>query len=353
MIVVMRSGFAEDELSAVVAHIESVGLRASITRGAEQAIVGVIGVPITEQVQEALEAMPGVEKVLRVSKRYKLASRDFHPMPTVITVALEHGAAVQIGGEAIVVMAGPCSVESEAGFLQAARQARAAGATLLRGGAFKPRTSPYEFRGLREEGLEILALARQETGLPIITEVMTPADVPLVARYADVLQIGARNSQNYLLLEAVGAAGKPVMLKRGMAMTAEEWLLAAEYVLASGCPDVMLCERGIRTFETATRNTLDLSMVPLIKKLSHLPVVIDPSHGTGKADLVPAMALAAVAAGADALIIEMHPNPDQALSDGAQSLDPATFADLMPRLELVAQAVGRSIARVSVPSAAD
>ncbi|MGN6561566.1 MAG: 3-deoxy-7-phosphoheptulonate synthase, partial [Thermomicrobiales bacterium] len=220
MIVVMRSGFAEEELSAVVAHIESVGLRASITRGAEQAIVGVIGVPITEQVQEALEVMPGVEKVLRVSKRYKLASRDFHPMPTVITVAPEHGAPVQIGGEAVAVMAGPCSVESEAGFLQAARQARTAGATLLRGGAFKPRTSPYEFRGLREEGLEILALARQETGLPIITEVMTPADVPLVARYADVLQIGARNSQNYLLLEAVGAAGKPVMLKRGMAMTA-------------------------------------------------------------------------------------------------------------------------------------
>ena len=295
MIVVMRSGFAQAELDHVTETIAKAGLRSQVTLGENQAIVG---------------------------------------------------------GE-VVVIAGPCSVESEDGFMEAAEQARAAGATMLRGGAFKPRTSPYEFRGLGERGLEIMARAREKTGLPIITEVMAPADVPLVASYADVLQIGARNSQNYLLLEAAGAAGKPVMLKRGMSVQAEEWLLAAEYIMASGQPNVMLCERGIRTFETATRNTLDLSMVPLIKRLSHLPVVIDPSHGTGKSDLVPAMALAAVAAGADVLMIETHPNPDKAMSDGAQSLNPAQFADLMPRLATVAGAVGRRLATLREAVAAD
>src|SRR4051794_17010373 len=348
MIVVMRSGFAQEELDRVTGIVAQVGLRSQVTLGENQAIVGVIGLPITDQLQETLEVLPGVEQVMRVSKRYKLASRDFHPSNTVFQVG-----PVTIGGSDVVIIAGPCSVETEEGFLEAAEQARAAGATMLRGGAFKPRTSPYEFRGLGERGLEIMARAREKTGLPIITEVMTPGDVALVASYADVLQIGARNSQNYLLLEAAGAAGKPVMLKRGMSVQAEEWLLAAEYIMASGQQNVMLCERGIRTFETATRNTLDLSMVPLIKRLSHLPIVIDPSHGTGKADLVPAMALAAVAAGADALMIEMHPNPDKALSDGAQSLNPAQFAALIPRLATVAEAVGRRLATVGEAVAAD
>jgi 3-deoxy-7-phosphoheptulonate synthase len=346
MIVVMRSGFAQVELDGVLGHIERAGLRPHLSRGEEHAIVGVVGVPITDQLQEALEALPGVEQVMRVTKRYKLASRDFHPEPTRVRIG-----GVTIGGEEVPVIAGPCSVESEEGFLSTADALRERGATLLRGGAFKPRTSPYEFRGLGERGLEIMAKARERTGLPIVTEVMAPADVPLVAAYADVLQIGARNTQNYLLLEAVGAAGKPVLLKRGMAVTIEEWLLAAEYVMASGSADVMLCERGIRTFETATRNTLDLSAVPVVKRLSHLPIVIDPSHGTGKADLVPAMALAAVAAGADALMIEVHPSPDHALSDGAQSLDFARFADLMPRLDAVAGAIGRRLAR-PVPAGA-
>ncbi len=348
MIVVMRSGFAQAELDHVTATVAQAGLRSQITLGENQAIVGVIGVPITDQLQETLGVLPGVEQVLRVSKRYKLASRDFHPEDTRFPVG-----PIIIGGDAVVVIAGPCSVESEEGFLHAAEAARAAGATMLRGGAYKPRTSPYEFRGLGERGLEIMARVRERTGLPIITEVMAPADVALVASYADVLQIGARNAQNYLLLEAAGAAGKPVMLKRGMSVTAEEWLLAAEYIMASGQPHVLLCERGIRTFETATRNTLDLSMVPLIKKLSHLPIAIDPSHGTGRSDLVPAMALAAVAAGADALMIEIHPNPDKALSDGAQSLNPAQFADLMPRLGTVASAIGRRLATIAEPVAAD
>jgi 3-deoxy-7-phosphoheptulonate synthase len=342
MIVVMRSGFAQEELDNVTRHIEEAGLRVHLSRGEAHAIVGVVGLPITDRLQEALEVLPGVERVLRVSKRYKLASRDFHPEPTGIRIG-----EVTLGGDAVAIVAGPCSVEGEEQFLTTAEALREAGAVMLRGGAFKPRTSPYEFRGLGERGLEIMALARERTGLPVVTEVMAPGDVPLVARYADMLQIGARNSQNYLLLEAAGAAGKPVMLKRGMSVQIEEWLLAAEYVMASGCPDVLLCERGIRTFETITRNTLDLSAVPAVKKLSHLPVAIDPSHGTGKADLVPAMALAAVAAGADALMIEVHPSPDQALSDGAQSLDLAQFADLMPRLEAVAGAVGRRLAAVA------
>ncbi|HET8630959.1 MAG TPA: 3-deoxy-7-phosphoheptulonate synthase [Thermomicrobiales bacterium] len=344
MIVVMRPGYATAELDRVVAHVEEAGLQVHLSVGEEHAIVGVIGVPITDQLQEALEVLPGVEQVLRVTKRYKLASRDFHPEPTRIAIG-----DATIGGDAVAVIAGPCSVESEEQFMTTARALREAGVAMLRGGAFKPRTSPYEFRGLGERGLQIMAAARAETGLPIVTEVMAAGDVDLVASYADVLQIGARNSQNYLLLEAAGASGKPVLLKRGMSVTIEEWLLAAEYVMASGSEEVILCERGIRTFETATRNTLDLSAVPAVKKLSHLPVIIDPSHGTGKADLVPAMALAAVAAGADGLMIEVHPNPDQALSDGAQSLDLAQFADLMPRLEAVAQAVGRRVgARAAV-----
>ena len=338
MIIVMRSGFAEAELQRVVEYVEEAGLQVHLSRGEEHAIVGVVGVPIPDHLQEDLEIFPGVQQVLRVSKRYKRASRDFQPLPSVVPVG-----SAAIGPGEVTIIAGPCSVESEEQYLSTARALRDLGATMLRGGAFKPRTSPYEFRGLGELGLQIMARAREETGLPIVTEVMAPADVELVARYADMLQIGARNSQNYLLLEAVGATDKPVLLKRGMAMTIEEWLLAAEYVMASGNPNVVLCERGIRTYETATRNTLDLSAVPAVKKLSHLPVVADPSHGTGKADLVPAMALASVAAGADALMIEVHPNPDHALSDGAQSLNLSQFADLVPRLAAVAEAIGRGL----------
>jgi 3-deoxy-7-phosphoheptulonate synthase len=246
-----------------------------------------------------------------------------------------------------VVIAGPCSVENERQILETARAVKAAGASMLRGGAFKPRTSPYEFRGLGEQGLKLLAKAREETGLPIVTEVLSAQHVDLVAEYADVLQIGARNCQNYLLLEAVGRAKKPVLLKRGMAVQIEEWLLAAEYIVAQGNERVLLCERGIRTFETFTRNTLDLNAVPAVKHLSHLPIIVDPSHGTGRWFMVPAMMLAAVAAGADGLIVEVHPNPDHALSDGAQSLTPENFAAVMPKLAAVARAVGRSLRGVA------
>ena len=341
MIVVMRSGFREAELQRVVEYVEEAGLQVHLSRGEEHAIVGVVGVPIPDHLQEDLEILPGVQQVLRVSKRYKRASRDFQPVPTVVQVG-----SAAIGPGEVTIIAGPCSVESEEQYLGAARALRDLGATMLRGGAFKPRTSPYEFRGLGELGLQIMARAREETGLPIVTEVMAPADVELVARYADMLQIGARNSQNYLLLEAVGATDKPVLLKRGMAMTIEEWLLAAEYVMASGNPNVVLCERGIRTYETATRNTLDLSAVPAVKKLSHLPIVADPSHGTGKWYLVKPMALAALAVGAHGLLIEVHPSPDHALSDGPQSLNFENFADMMDALRNLARPLGRVVADV-------
>jgi 3-deoxy-7-phosphoheptulonate synthase len=258
-----------------------------------------------------------------------------------------------IGGEAVTIIAGPCSVESEEQTIATARAVKAAGATMLRGGAYKPRTSPYEFRGLGRRGLEILAEARAETGLPIITEVMTPADIEQVGAYTDVFQIGARNAQNYLLLEEVGKAGKPVMLKRGLSMMLEEWLLAAEYVMAQGNPDVILCERGVRTFEPSTRNTLDVSAVPVVQGMSHLPVFVDPSHAAGKRALVPALALAGIAAGADGLMIEVHPAPDHALSDGAQSLTFAEFDGLMPRLARVAEAVGRTLPVASETRSAD
>jgi 3-deoxy-7-phosphoheptulonate synthase len=310
--------------------------------GEERTIVGVVGLPLPDSLDELFEVLPGVEQVVRITKKYKLAGWDFHPQKTVIPLG-----EVRIGGEEICIMAGPCSVESEAQTLETAHAVKAAGATVLRGGAYKPRTSPYEFRGLGERGLQILAQARAETGLRIITEVMTPADVDLVGRYTDIFQIGARNCQNYLLLEEVGKAGKPVMLKRGLSMLIEEWLLAAEYVMAQGNPDVILCERGIRTFENATRNTLDVSTVPVIQGMSHLPVFIDPSHAAGKRAWVPALALAGIAAGADGLMIEAHPNPDHALSDGAQSLTFDQFADLMPRIAAVAEAVGRSLPTAS------
>jgi 3-deoxy-7-phosphoheptulonate synthase len=340
MIVVMSASATEQQIQAVVARVEEFGFRTRRIVGDDREVVTVLGSPIPDSLQEALEYVDGVQDVLRVSKRYKLASREFNPVDTIVDVN-----GVKIGGQEVVVMAGPCSVETEEQTIQTAHAVKAAGAKMLRGGAFKPRTSPYDFRGLGEDGLKILAQAREETGLPIVTEVMTTSDVDLVARYADMLQIGTRNAQNYLLLEAVGKTGKPVLLKRGMSSEIEEWLLAAEYVMAQDNENVVLCERGIRTFERITRNTLDLSAIPVIKRLSHLPIIIDPSQGTGKWYLVPSMMLGAVAAGADGLIVEVHPNPDHALSDGGQSLTFENFDDAMLRAGAVAHAVGRTIPR--------
>jgi 3-deoxy-7-phosphoheptulonate synthase len=340
MIVVMQPGAAETSISAVVSRIKDLGLDAHLSSGEQRTIIGVVGTtPLPPTLDEMLEAYEEVEQVLRVTKKYKLSGWDFHPQKTVIKVL-----DFEIGGDEVVVIAGPCSVESEEQTLDTARAVKAAGAKILRGGAYKPRTSPYEFRGLGQKGLEILAAAREETGLAIITEVMTPADVEQVYQYSDIFQIGARNCQNYFLLEEVGKTGKPVMLKRGMSMLIEEWLLAAEYVLAQSNPNVIFCERGIRTFENQTRNTFDIAAVPVVQKLSHLPIFVDPSHAAGKRPFVAPLALAGVAAGADGLMIEVHPNPDHALSDGQQSLNFDEFADLMPRLATVAQAVDRTVA---------
>ena len=339
MIIVMKPDAGKDKLETVINRVQELGLSPHLIDGEERTIVGVVGLPLPPTLDEMFELLPGVEQVVRITKKFKLTGWDFHPQKTVIDL----GDGVTIGGPELSIMAGPCSVENEAMLLATAHAAKAAGATVLRGGAFKPRTSPYEFRGLGEAGLQILARARAETGLKIITEVMTPSDVELVGRYTDIFQIGARNSQNYLLLEEVGKAQKPVMLKRGLSMLIEEWLLAAEYVMAQGNPDVILCERGIRTYETATRNTLDVSAVPVLQSLTHLPVFIDPSHAAGKRQYVEALSLAGVAAGADGLIVEVHPEPDHAMSDGAQSLDFGQFQAMMPKVAAVAGAVGRSL----------
>jgi 3-deoxy-7-phosphoheptulonate synthase len=285
-----------------------------------------------------LEAIPGVEKVLPVLKPYKLASREFRNENTIIKIGT-----AEIGGRKVVVMAGPCAVENKTLLIETAKEVKAAGASFIRGGAFKPRTSPYSFQGLGEEGLTYLAEARERTGLPVVTEVMDPRDMDAIVKYADIIQIGARNMQNFRLLKEVGAYHKPVVLKRGISATIKEWLMSAEYIMAGGNHNVILCERGIRTYETATRNTLDLSAVPVLKQLTHLPVIVDPSHAVGKWDLVAPMAKAAVAAGADGLIIEVHPNPEEALSDGEQSLKPKMFKQLMDELKPIAQAVGREI----------
>jgi 3-deoxy-7-phosphoheptulonate synthase len=337
MIVVMETTANKEQIRAVVERVEEIGLAAHLSEGEERTIIGVVG-RLPPTLDEMLEVYGGVERVVRVSSKLKLSNWDFHPRKTIIKLL-----DFEIGGDEITIIAGPCSVESEEQTMSAARAVKAAGAKLLRGGAFKPRTSPYEFRGLGTKGLEILAQAREETGLAIITEVMTPADVEQVYEYTDVFQIGARNSQNYYLLEEVGKAGKPVMLKRGMSMLIEEWLLAAEYILSQGNHDVILCERGIRTYEKETRNTLDIAAVPVAQRMSHLPVFVDPSHAAGKRPYVAALALAAVAAGADGLMIEVHPNPDYALSDGMQSLNFNEFSELMPRIAAVAAAVGKSL----------
>jgi 3-deoxy-7-phosphoheptulonate synthase len=339
MIVVMRPGAKQEHIDAVVDRIRELQLGAHLSTGEERTIIGVVGVtPLPPTLDEMLEAYQGVEQVLRITKKYKLTGWDFHPEKTKIQVR-----DFTIGGDEIVVIAGPCSVESEEQTLETARAVRAAGARVLRGGAYKPRTSPYEFRGLGKRGLEILTTAREETGLAIITEVMSPTDVEHVFDYTDIFQIGARNSQNYYLLEEVGRANKPVMLKRGMSMLIEEWLLAAEYILSQNNPNVIFCERGIRTFENQTRNTFDVAAVPVVQRLSHLPIFVDPSHAAGKRPFVGPLALAGIAAGADGLMIEVHPNPDRALSDGNQSLDFDEFNDLVPRMATVATAVGRTM----------
>jgi 3-deoxy-7-phosphoheptulonate synthase len=341
MIVVMRSNATEEELNAVLARVQEHGLKGRVTYGEERNIIGVIGAAIPPTLREELERFPGVQEAVRITRPYKLVSREFHPQDTVVQVG-----DLAIGGGSFVVIAGPCAVESEEQIMTTAFAVREAGAHMLRGGAFKPRSSPYTFRGLGEEGLRLLAQARAETGLPVVTEVMTPTDVDLVARYADVLQIGARNMQNFQLLEEAGRSGKPVLLKRGMSATIEEWLLSAEYIIAQGNPNVILCERGIRTFETATRNTMDLNAVALAKRRSHLPVIADPSHGTGKWYLAPPLALASLAAGADGVMLEVHPDPDRATSDGGQSLTCENFAALMPHMTALANVLGRRDARM-------
>ena len=330
MIVVMAPGTAQPDLDNIRVRIEDRGLRAQINTGAERTVIGVMG-SIPPDFKDEMELMNGVDEVIIISKPYKLASKEFHPDDTIIKV----GDAV-IGGPKPVIMAGPCSVEDEEQMVSTAKAVKAAGASILRGGAFKPRTSPYSFRGMGEDGLKLLQLAKQETGLPIITEVMATADVETVAKYADILQIGARNMQNYNLLDEVGLIGKPVMVKRGLAASYEEWLLAAEYVMAGGNEQVILCERGVRGFETFTRFTLDVAAVPVIKRLSHLPIVADPSHSTGKWYLVTPVALASVAAGAHGLLIEVHPNPDQAKCDGPQSLTFENFDLLMEQVNAIA-----------------
>ena len=341
MIIVMKTGATPEQTKAVVDKVTALGYGVNISQGAEKLIIGVLGVRDDKETLAAqLGGLPFVERVMAISKAYKLVSREGAQADTIIR--LRSGA--EIGGRAVHVMAGPCTVEGRDMLIETARWVKQCGATLLRGGAYKPSTSPYSFQGMGKDGLEILAEARAITGLPVITEVLDPRDVPLVEEYADILQIGARNMQNFNLLKECGKAKKPVMLKRGLSATIEEWLLAAEYIYAGGNHDVMLCERGIRTFEPATRNTLDLNAVPLVKQLTHLPVIVDPSHGTGKWDLVTPMARAGIAAGADGLMIEVHPNPSEALKDGFESLTFDNFAAMMESVRSVARAVGRPIA---------
>jgi 3-deoxy-7-phosphoheptulonate synthase len=337
MIIVMKQRAPRAQVKRVTERVEELGLSTHLSKGEERTIIGIIGDERPVNL-EMFERMDGVERVIRVLQPFRLASRDFRPEDTVIPVN-----GTQIGGRQVVVMAGPCAVEDRVQMREAAQSIKEAGVLILRGGAFKPRTSPYSFQGLGQEGLEILVEVSEEFGLAIVTEVMAPEDVPLVAQHADILQIGTRNMQNYALLHAVGECGKPVLLKRGMMSTLQELLMSAEYVLSHGNHKVMLCERGIRTFETYTRNTFDINAIPALKGLTHLPVVADPSHGTGKWELVAAVSKAAVAAGADGLIIEVHPHPSRAMSDGAQSLKPGAFSRLVLELREVAEAVGREL----------
>ncbi|MBI4658030.1 MAG: 3-deoxy-7-phosphoheptulonate synthase [Verrucomicrobia bacterium] len=337
MIVVLKPNTTEEELNAVVQEIKNLKYEPHILRGVELNVIAAIGDERTHHTLETLTVFPQVERVMPVQSRYKLVKRQVHPANSVIQV--DHR--VPIGGKKFQVMAGPCSVENEKQLLTTALAVKKAGATILRGGAFKPRTSPYEFQGLGQEGLKLLAKAKQETGLAVITELLSEQHAELVAEYADILQIGTRNAQNFQLLIAAAKTGRPVLLKRGLSMRIEEWLLAGEYVIANGNPNLLFCERGIRTFETYTRNTLDLSAIPIIQQESHCPIVIDPSQGAGRADLVMAMCKGAVAMGADALLIEVHPNPAEAWSDGAQQITLDGFARLMQELKPFIAVAGR------------
>lgn len=337
MVIVMASRKQKD-IDYVVSRVEALGYKAHLIRGVERTVIAAVGDERGKFRLQSLESLPHVEKVVPILKPYKLVGREAHSDDTVLKVG-----AVQIGGDRFCVMAGPCSVESREQLCETAEKVKRAGASILRGGAFKPRTSPYSFQGLEKEGLRFLEEAGRKFEMPFITEVMTPEQVPLVEQYADILQIGARNIQNFGLLKAVGKSRKPVFIKRGMMSTISELLMSAEYVMSEGNTQVMLCERGIRTFETETRNTLDLSAVPVLKKLTHLPIIIDPSHGTGRWELVPPMAKAAIVAGADGLMIEVHPNPAEAFSDGEQSLTPEHFQQLMDEIQPLLAYVGRTL----------
>jgi 3-deoxy-7-phosphoheptulonate synthase len=340
MIIVTKSGITEAELDHIRERIEQLGMRTHISRGEHRTVIGCIGDESLLR-EVSLLSLPGVESVTPVLKPYKLAAREFVAAPTVVKVGDFAGAT--IGGRELAVIAGPCSVESREMLRETALAVRSAGARLLRGGAFKPRTSPYAFQGLGHAALRILAEVRAETGLPVVTEVMDPRQVEAVAEHADVLQIGARNMQNFSLLSEVGRVQRPVLLKRGLSATLKELVMAAEYIMAEGNRDVILCERGIRTYETATRNTLDISAIPVLKTETHLPVIVDPSHAGGRASLVAPLAFAAIAAGADGLIVEVHPNPEKAMSDGDQSLTPAAFSEMMRGLRAFAEAAGRTL----------
>jgi 3-deoxy-7-phosphoheptulonate synthase len=337
MMIIMREGATEEQVAHVIARIEEVGASAHVSQGERVTVIGAIG-DREDLTSLPLEAYPGVQRVVAILKPYKLVSREFHPADTVINVRGK-----KIGGGHFAIIAGPCSVETADQILQAARAVQAAGGSMLRGGAFKPRTSPYAFQGLGIEGLKMLAWARDETGLPIVTEVMDPRDLDVVCEYADVLQIGARNMQNFLLLAEAGKLSKPILLKRGPSATIEELLMAAEYVVKEGNGEVILCERGIRTFETATRNTLDISAVPVVKMASHLPIVVDPSHAAGRLDLVLPLSLTAVAAGADGVIVETHPNPEHALSDGPQSVPTTAFGAYADRVRELVTWAGKTV----------
>jgi 3-deoxy-7-phosphoheptulonate synthase len=337
VVIVMEQNATEDQIAVVIGHLVRLGFDVHRSTGSERTVLGAVGHGDVDD-PRLIAVLDGVHEVVRVSEPYKLASRAFNPSGTVVTIG-----DVRIGGDEVIVMAGPCSAESEAQVFQTAAAVRRAGAKILRGGAFKPRSSPYSFQGLGEEGLQMLRSAANEQNMKLVSEVMDVAQIEVVDRYADILQVGARNMQNFSLLRELGRIRKPILLKRGISATIEEWLLSAEYILGGGNPDVALCERGIRTFENYTRNTLDICAIPVVKKLSHLPIIVDPSHGTGRRDKVAPMARAAVAAGADGLIIEVHSDPDHALSDGPQSLFPAQFDRLMAELRIIAPAIGRSI----------
>ncbi len=337
MMIIARYYATQEEIGAIIEHVESKGLHAHLSRGEERTVIGIVG-DVRRIIPDQVMRLPGVERIVPISRPYKLASREFIPQNSVFPVD-----GVTIGGDELLIIAGPCSVESRSQLLETAHAVREAGAHALRGGAYKPRTSPYAFQGLGEKGLELLAEARQETGLPIVTEVMSPDLVPLVTSYADVLQIGARNMQNFALLHAAGESQHPVLLKRGPSATVEELLMAAEYILSHNNRRIILCERGIRTFETATRNTTDINAIPVLKTLTHLPVILDPSHSTGHWEYVAAIARAGIAAGADGLIVEVHPRPEEALSDGGQSLKPERFAEMVHQVRIIAEAIGRRV----------